>query len=109
MKFLPLTAALTLFASPAAAMDYVKCEAMNKAAARVRVSDSQEIRRLRIAYNSGRSDTCQGIYDAARTRCTDAYEAKHLEAHNKAVAEVEADNDARLAQIQADYKAEGCY
>lgn len=104
-----LIAAMTFLAAPAAAMDYVKCEAMNKAAGRIRVSHSREWKALRRAYVDGWSTTCRGKYDAERTRCLDAYDSKHLEAHEQAIAELETAKDERLAKIQADYKAEGCY
>lgn len=102
MKFLPLTAALTLFASPAAAMDYVKCEAMQNAMTRLMAQRSEH--RLHAIW---------GDRDAQEfEQCGFSLCAEYKEDRKRTIAfanSVTKPFNERLAKIQSDYKAEGCY
>ena len=108
MKFLPLTAALTLIATPAAAMDYVKCEAMNQAAARVRVSRKQAANDAgRAALVAAQEQKC-GPRNSSMSYLKCANSAGFSEVR-AARSEASVEFNERLAKIQADYEAEGCY
>jgi len=115
MKFLLFTAALALVSAPVQAMDYVKCEAMQKASGRLKVSMD-----WRDPYNAEMSAKqmaeCGAWWDyktmAEYNVCADPiFDAYHndLPAKQAWIAEYEAPFKARLAKIQADYEAEGCY
>ena len=112
MKFLPLTAALTLFASPAAAVDYVKCEAIQKAAARIRISRDSAADTAGDAYESAAKEKACGPYTGSSSYLKCEIEFLKISRWDeiKAVREkATREFDERLAKVQADYQAEGCY
>ena len=105
-RFLSITAAvLAIGVTPAQAMDYVKCEAMNKAAGRIRVT-AEEVRDTeRDAYRAQKlDDLCGDNSKCKRDNWRHGWN-EGLEAGEKAAAV----QLARLEQIQKDYQAEGCY
>lgn len=104
--FLSITAAvLAIGAAPAHAIDYVKCEAMNASAARIRVSAEQVRASERDAYRSQKLDDLCGNNSKCKSDNWSHGWDEGLEAGHKAAAA----QLARLEQIQKDYKAEGCF
>ena len=103
---------------PAAqAVDYVKCEAIQKAAVRVRGSmDWQpalkaELRRREVAKcGEGSSWRDQHPSFLAYMECRNSVFLWKTDAERAAwIDEYQAPMKARLAKIEADYEAEGCY
>lgn len=109
MKLITLFPAFLLMAAPAAnAVDYVKCEAMNKTAVRLRLTRDREAQaagiRVREVLHAAecaelKGDTNAWLECADRTGYEEALEASQA---------VKADYSERLAKIQADYQAAGC-
>ena len=109
MKVSTLFPALLLLAAPAAnAVDYVKCEAMNKTAARLRLTRDSEaqgagirVREVALAAECAelKGDGKAWLECANRTGYEEALEASQA---------VKAAYSERLAKIQADYQAAGC-
>jgi len=100
------------FASPAMATDYVKCEAMNKAAARLRVSKQQEVKRVWNVYTDALEEACPASMAGgmdAWSACGRAFEAENKPQNDAMRAEVAAQYDERLAKVKADYEAEGFF
>ena len=127
MKRLLLLPLLCLM--PAAqAMDYVKCEAMQKALERTRESHSLTYRTLRSQHFSSIKEEICGpepnilsfnssdplAYSQASLAWTTCESNNNSEIYSQLHALMNADPDykkvkARIERIQADYKAEGCY
>lgn len=104
MKGAVITLAVLAFASPAMAMDYVKCEAMQKAMARVTLSRKE-----------ARNNALRADMDAQKfEQCGETFLpcAGYVEDHQRKIAAGDAavvTYDERLAKIQTDYTADGCY
>ena len=106
---------LPLLLTPAAqAIDYVKCEAMQKAAARVRVTRKQKL------TEAGTADVKEQIKEQcgedqetplkSGLTCDNGTKFEPDRARMREVMEkVAAIYDMREQKIQADYEAEGCY
>ena len=127
-RFISGTAAvLALGATPAQAMDYVKCEAMNKMAARIRFSIG-EIRssvggqsgvamRNACADHQKEFDTylSSGEHEQALVAirayntCSEQWMAANDGSWEQKKQAASAIHRQRLAQVQRDYEAAGCY
>ena len=100
-----ITAITIVFLSPGAALavDYVKCEAMQNAASRLKVSSRQ------ASNNAMRLDMRQ---QTAEQCGNDTYCSTYKEDHQR---KIDAGNKAaqpyqeRLIKVLADYEAEGCF
>ena len=122
-RFLSITAAvLAIGVTPAQAMDYVKCEAMNKAAGRLRVSSRQAREQVHDDYNRTRKAACvhqgdvrtmsakeYGAETARWSACSSQWHAANWDALEQKKAAASAVHTQRLAQVQKDYEAAGCY
>ena len=111
---------LPLLLAPAArAMDYVKCEAINKAYGRHEYTRNQEIKRAR----SSAMDAAAGNADAyveQRLKCAQSATTAEAAAQcwkdpnldsaaDSAAAAVRAAYKPRMDKVKADYQAAGCY
>ena len=107
---------LPLLLTPAAqAMDYVKCEAMNKAAERIRGSMEKAQKKVSAERYMAKRDACEyqrekfGYSSTMTERCNESWEtanSKEWEEKKEAVLVLYSE---RLAKVQMDYDAEGCY
>ena len=106
MKRLLLLPFLSLMPS-AQAMDYVKCEAIQNASGRVTAARGAEFQKLLASYLEAAG--CMDMSDRLdQLYCKrDVLESKA--AFNRANDELKRRYETRLAKIQADYEAEGCY
>ena len=96
---------------PAAqAVDYVKCEAMQKAATRLTATKEAETMSMWRAYLDSASEACPvGMDMDDWSQCRDSFSEKNRAQNDALRAEVAAQYDERLAKIKADYQAKGCY
>ena len=122
-RLISMTAAvLAICAAPAHAMDYVKCEAMNKAAGRLRVGSEKAVRADRRRVNALRSEACpQWSYDGkmsakqmaaatnAQQACVSQWNATNNADWSAREDGIRAEYADRLAQVKKDYEAAGCY
>ena len=91
----------------AQAMDYVKCEAIQNASGRVTAAKDAEFQKLLTSHLEAAgcmdfSDRLDHFYFKRDVLNSDA-------AFNRANDELELRYETRLAKIQADYEADGCY
>ena len=101
---------------PAAqAMDYVKCEAMNKASERIRGSMEKALRKVSAECYSAKLDACEyqretfGYSSTMTERCNESWEAANSKEWDEKKEAVLVLYSERLAKVQMDYDAEGCY
>ncbi|MDA7436719.1 hypothetical protein N8654_03435 [Synechococcus sp. AH-601-B19] len=114
MKHVLTAVAALAFASPAMAIDYVKCEAIQGAGQRLRVAKASKAQtawkteyRLTEERNCGKRDVLNPSYDALSwLKCANASDQSSAAS---AEAKVEAEYDERIAKVEADYQAAGCY
>ena len=95
-------------------MDYVKCEAMQKAAARVRVTRKQKLTEAGLAdVKEQIKELCGEDQETPLKRALTCDNGTKFEPDRARMREtmekVAAIYDMREQKIQADYEAEGCY
>ena len=91
----------------AQAMDYVKCEAIQNASGRVTAAKDAEFQKLLTSHLEAAG--CMDISDRLNHLYCKEDVLKSDAAFIRASDELERRYEIRLAKIQADYEAEGCY
>ena len=100
-------ALLAIGAIPAHAVDYVKCEAMQKASSRLSVTRDSEAEAAgkrvmgRLLQEKCRAGEVKDVLE-----CTKTVDLSEAVAASEAI---KSTYEERLAKVQADYEAEGCY
>tara|TARA_E500000178_G_C16640051_1_gene581565 strand:- start:127 stop:459 length:333 start_codon:yes stop_codon:yes gene_type:complete len=100
-----------VFLMPAAhAVDYVKCEAIQKAYGRLSAARELESDRAWSGYLRAERDSCpmNTKNPEATYQCGKAYRANHRAKYDAQVKEIDKKYKPRLEKARADYAAEGC-